>query len=403
MLRDCYHFLLAYLASVWYRHPSRVLTVVGVTGTKGKSTVVELLSAIFTAAGFKTAFYSSVRIKTGGAVETNRTGNSMPGRGRLQRFLRRAADAECRYAFIEVTSQGAVQHRHRFIEWDGGIFTNLAPEHIEAHSSFEAYRGAKLEFFRALARSPKLEKIAVVNGDDLEAARFLTAARAARVREIEVSAKARGAELGLSGAWITVPVNLENAALAAAYAEARGTPRDVIRRALDAFPGVPGRMEYVQHDPFAVVVDYAHTPDSLEKVYGFLKSQMSNVNSKKLICILGAAGGGRDKWKRPEMGSIAAQYCDEIILTNEDSYDEKPDSILDDVERGIHTNPSNQHPSVLRILDRREALKKAIGMAQPGDVVIATGKGSETSIHLARGEKIPWSEREVMEELLKLP
>lgn len=389
-----YHFFLAYLGNAWYRNPSRSLTVVGVTGTKGKSTTVELLSTIFEAEGSKTAFISSVRMKTGSVIETNRTGNSMPGRGKLQRFLRRAAESGCRYAFVEVTSEGIAKYRHRFIEWDAALFTNLAPEHIESHGSFEAYRDAKLSLFRALVHSPKSGKIAVVNGENTSAAFFLDAARAPGVREISVPVGTLGEELRLSGAWVTIPVNLENAALAAAYAEARDVPRHVIRRALDGFSGVPGRMEYVQARPFAVVVDYAHTPDSLRRAYEFMKRE----HRGRLICVLGAAGGGRDAWKRPEMGRVASELCDTVIVTNEDPYEEPPEEIMNAVAEGV---PDAKRGKVRIVPDRREALQVAIGEARAGDAVIATGKGSETSIRLSGGRKVPWSERDEIQKILQ--
>lgn len=157
--------------------------------------------------------------------------------------------------------------------------------------------------------------------------------------------------------------------------------------------GVPGRLEYVQQRPFAVVVDYAHTPDSLTRVYQFLKG----AHHGRLICVLGAAGGGRDRWKRPEMGKVAAELCDDIVLTNEDPYDENPESILNEIASGF-PHVRNFH----KILDRREALRKAISLAKPGDVVVATGKGSESSIHLAKGKKVPWNERQEIERMLTL-
>lgn len=399
-IKDRYHLAFAHLANLIYRNPSHELAVVGVTGTKGKSTTVELLAAIFDAAGEATAFYSSVRTKIEDVVEMNRTGNSMPGRGKLQGFLRKAAEKKCRYVFIEVTSQGVVQHRARFIEWDAALFTNLAPEHIESHGSFEAYREAKLGFFRMLAASPKTEKIAVVNKDDATSFLFLEAVRGGNVREISVSAKTFGAELQLNKGWISAPVNLENAALAAAYAEIKGVPRHIIREALNSFSGIPGRLEYVATEPIVAMVDYAHTPDSLSRAYEFLR----NAHHGRLICVLGAAGGGRDRWKRPEMGSVAAEFCDEIVLTNEDPYDEDPGQILSEIESGISNPPAGRasfQGSVFKILDRREALRKAFAEARPGDVVVATGKGSETSIHLAHGESIPWNERAEMMNILK--
>lgn len=404
-LRDRYHLALAFLGNLLYWNPSRDLAVVGITGTKGKSTVVELLAAIFDAAGKKTAFLSSVRVKVGDYVETNRTGNSMPGRGRLQRFIRRARTAGCEHVFIEVTSQGIGQHRHRFIEWDAAIFTNLAPEHIESHGSFESYREAKLSFFRSLRSSSKKARVSIVNADDPSAPLFLEASQASDVRVIPVHAKRFGQELRLTGEWIAAPVNLENAALAAVYAEGENIPRNIIRRALDAFPGVPGRLEYVVREPFAAVVDYAHTPDSLARVYEFLK----HTHRGRLICVLGAAGGGRDRWKRPEMGKVAAAFCDSIVLTNEDPYDEDPNQILSEIESGI-TNfqgsptKSRVHGSagtIFKILDRREALRTALAEARQGDVVVATGKGSESWIHMSRRRKMPWSEKGVIEEFFR--
>jgi UDP-N-acetylmuramoyl-L-alanyl-D-glutamate--2,6-diaminopimelate ligase len=194
---------------------------------------------------------------------------------------------------------------------------------------------------------------------------------------------------------MTVPVNRENAALAAAYAETKGIARDTIRRALNAFAGVPGRMEYVQKKPFAVVVDYAHTPDSLERLYAFLRTG----HRGRLVAVLGAAGGGRDRWKRSEMGRIAARSCDLVILTNEDPYDEPPERIIAEIAAGI---PSEVQEKVRTVPDRREALREALHEARPGDIVVATGKGSELAIHLARGKTVPWNEREVIEEFLRV-
>ena len=195
-------------------------------------------------------------------------------------------------------------------------------------------------------------------------------------------------------AWLQNDFNLENVAAAVAFAKSQDIPFDMIFRALEIFPGVSGRVEYIRKEPFAVVVDYAHTPESLEAVY----EAVSERKSRPLICVLGSAGGGRDKWKRPRMGAIAGQYCKEIILTNEDPYDEPPEQILDEIERGIFGAASETQYE--KILDRREAIAKALAIAKPGDAVVLTGKGSESFIHIAGGKRIPWNERAVVEELL---
>jgi UDP-N-acetylmuramoyl-L-alanyl-D-glutamate--2,6-diaminopimelate ligase len=183
------------------------------------------------------------------------------------------------------------------------------------------------------------------------------------------------------------------AALAAVYAYNFDMAKAVA--SLNSIESIPGRMEVIEApEGFRVVVDYAHTPDSLEAVYENLRPR-----AKKLICVLGAAGGGRDKWKRPEFGRIAAEYCDEIILTNEDPYDENPLSILEQIESGF-SQARNPKSEIRKILDRKEAIRQALTSASSGDIVVITGKGSETSIAVAGGRKIPWSDKDTVLELL---
>ena len=350
-MKSFYHYFLAFIGNILYGFPSRKIFVLGITGTKGKSTTVELINAILEAAGKKTALLSSIRSKIDQESEKNQTSMTMPGRFALQRFLRRSVNTGCEYAIIEVTSQGVLQYRHRFIDWDGALFLNLHPEHIEAHGSFENYRDAKARFFKDVARfSKKPRKFFYINEADQNQNYFSNAASdtgkiACFSREKFIENELNGGKEFI-GDWLSSDFNLENAAAATSFALSRGIAWPVIKNALTNFKGVPGRMEYVQREPFAVVVDYAHTPDSLEKIYQALTSE--NPNSKiqitnefqipksksDLICVLGAAGGGRDKWKRPEMGKIAARYCKEIILTNEDPYDEPPETILDQIAVG---------------------------------------------------------------------
>ena len=417
-VKNIYHRWIAFLGAWAYRHPSRRIFVIGVTGTKGKSTSLELINAILEAAGKKTALLSTVRRKVCGKSEVNTSGNTMPGRFAIQKFLYDAKGAGCEYALIEATSQGVLQHRHRYVDWDAAFFVNLAPEHIEAHGSFEAYRQAKVDFFRSLRFSRKPRRYFFINEDDPNRHYFEEAARDIPKNKIVFFSRDRfiHQELGgrydlaskesrrVLGDWLLADFNLENAAAAFAFAKQMKIDWGTIKGAFDNFRGVPGRLEFVQKSPFAIVVDYAHTSDSLKKVYETLRPEsLSPQSAGRLICVLGAAGGGRDRWKRPEMGRIAATYCDKVILTNEDPYDENPADILREMENGfLRAAPTRVKPQDhFHILDRKAAIKKGIELAERGDVVVITGKGSEPFIHVRRGKKIPWSDRGVVEEVLR--
>lgn len=389
----------------------------GVTGTKGKSTVLELINAILEAAGKKTALLSSIRIKIGNQSQKNYLGNTMPGRAFIQSFLRQAVNGGCEYALIEVTSQGISQHRHRFIKWDAALFTNLAPEHIEAHKGFENYRKAKGDFFKyvrnikdsrfkiaysaeavSAAKAGQDSRLFFINQDDPNAQYFIEAAKGGKI--ILYSKNILNSKFYILNPNLIGDFNQENIAAAVAFAESQGIGEETIKKAIEDFPGVPGRMEIIQTDPFTIIIDYAHTPDSLEKVYQTLRHQPVSSSTNKLICVLGSAGGGRDKWKRPKMGEIAGKYCDEIILTNEDPYDENPSQILSEIKSGIF-NSQFSISNVFEILDRKEAIRKAVSSAKKGDVVIITGKGCEPWLHLEEGRKIPWDERKIVEETIK--
>ena len=388
-----YHFLLSFTSSVFYGFPGKKLFVIGVTGTKGKTTTLEIIDDILTRSGERTALLSSLYIKIGGHKEKNLTDNTMPGRFFIQKFLKRAGKAGCKYALIEVTSQGVSLHRHRFIDWKMAAILNLAAEHIEAHGSFEKYREAKASFldYAAMKGAPIF-----VNEDDASADFFLERLQKLKVVLFSGSERSLGIASGIDkGVYLlSSDFNRENLALAVAVARGLGVKENFILETVKNFSGVPGRMELVQRDPFSVVVDYAHTPGSLERVYRALKESFRNKNSK-LICVLGSAGGGRDRWKRPEMGKIADRYCDQIVLTNEDPYDEDPREILADIRGGISSGRSEE------ILDRQEAIGRAIGGAGKGDVVVITGKGSESYIHIKNGARVVWSDTKATLKALK--
>lgn len=397
--RSLYHYFLAWLGNQIYNQPSKKIYVIGVTGTKGKSTVIELLNAILEAAGKKTAVSSSVRFKINGLSKPNLSGMSMPGRFFLQRFLFEASNVGCQYAIIEVTSQGILQYRHRFVDFDSIFLTNLEPEHIEAHGSYEKYRASKIRLFSDAAYySLKKQKLFFINSDARDNTYFAEAVKG--LGGIMFYNKKDVAALRIKTKLIG-EFNRENIAAAIAFARSRGIDWDTIRDAIERFDGVPGRLEFVQKIPFAVIVDYAHTPDSLEKVYLTVRKEVlkssSKKNSGRMICILGSAGGGRDIWKRPVMGEIAARYCDQIILTNEDPFEEDPTEIVDEIAAGII---GENKKKVKKIIDRKEAIRAAIKMAKKGDALIMTGKGCESSIRVAGGKTIPWNEKEVAIKIL---
>jgi UDP-N-acetylmuramoyl-L-alanyl-D-glutamate--2,6-diaminopimelate ligase len=377
-----YHFGLVFLGALIYGFPSRKLIVIGVTGTNGKSTVVHLVTEILEQSGFKIASLSSIKFKINKKEWPNMLKMTMPGRFKLQGFLRQTVKAGCKYVVLEITSEGIKQCRHRFIDFDGAVFTNLTREHLEAHKGFENYKEAKGKLFRALRKSRKKNKFAVFNADDKHSEYY--AKLVGDAKKYFYSIKNSKIETLLPGEF-----NIYNAAAAVEITKALGLSLRKTLRILKSIKEIPGRMELVIDKPFKIFVDYAHTPDALEKVYKTL--------GKGLICVLGAAGGGRDRWKRPEMGKIAINYCDEIILTNEDPYNEDPVSIIKDVEAGF-LEIRRSKIEVRKIIDRREAIHKALSLAKKGDTVIITGKGCEPWMCIEEDKKTPWDDRKVVRE-----
>ncbi|TSC75947.1 MAG: hypothetical protein G01um101430_117 [Parcubacteria group bacterium Gr01-1014_30] len=378
-LLSWYHFILAFLGAILYGFPSRKLKVIGVTGTNGKTTTTEMTARILEEAGYKVALVNSIRFKIGESEEPNMFKMTMPGRFFIQKFLRHAVKNGAKYAVLEVTSEGIKQHRHRFIHFDTAVLTNLNPEHIESHGSFEKYREAKEELFRSC------RNIHVINEDDPNANYFLSFSSAKKF-----TFGKEDKNLLLYSSKLFGEFNAWNAAAACKVGLSQGIDWDICKKAIEKVDKIPGRMEQVIAEPFKVFVDYVFIPNALEKVYQTIKSLVISHQSK-VICVLGAAGGGRDKWKRPVLGELASKYCQEIIVTNEDPYDEPPMEIIEQVAKGAGEKAQ-------KILDRREAIRRALELAKPGDTVVITGKGSEPWICVANGRKIPWDDRKVVFE-----
>ncbi len=395
-----YHAFLAQLGSILYGNPTKSLKIIGVTGTKGKSTTVYLISKIFESANEPIAAIGSLGFKIKDREWPNHLKMTMPGRFKLQKFFYEAKKAGCKYVVLEVTSEGIKQKRHLGINFDCAVFTNLHKEHLESHGSFENYYKAKQELFA------RTSNVHVLNADDKNVELFskfsskrtiFYGIETGDMRAMNLELESDKSSFDVYGIKFNINLggrcNVLNCLAALSVAAMYGIDLPRVKPVLESIKNIPGRMEFVQKEPFGVVVDYAHTPDSLEAVYKTLKK-----DSNKLICVLGAAGGGRDKWKRSEFGRIAGEYCDEIILTDEDPYDEIPKKIIEEIFSGLS---SNSKLKVQKIIDRREAIKTALTKAEQGDTVVITGKGSEISMAVAGGNKIPWSDREIVRELLK--
>lgn len=410
-LKNLYHFLLAWIGAVIYRHPSRKLVVIGITGTKGKTTSTELLRAVLQGAGKKIAMLSSAHIAYGDEIVTTPFHNTMPGRMFIQKFLRTALAKGCTHAVFEVTSQGVVQHRHRFIDFDVAALTCLHPEHIESHGGYEQYRGAKVQFFRDVARlSRKEQKYFFINTETGGDAQFFEESVRHPTgqghfgevvfynRENFVRNSLKG-EVGRVSEWLQSDFNLQNAALVYEIARALRVSSESILDTYKSFKGVSGRLEFIRAKGKTVVIDYALTPGSLRALYSYLTNRLTdqptNGSRGRLIAVFGSAGGGRDTWKRPELGKIADEFCDAIYLTTDDSYDEPTEAIIADIKKGI-----SHQEKVTVIVDRGEAIAAALRAAAPNDIVAITGMGSQTKTYGPKGVELDWSDRKAVEEAL---
>ena len=392
-----YHYAWAVLAALWYGFPARRLTVIGVTGTKGKSSVAEMLYAIFTAAGYETALAGTIRFVIGTESRPNLFKMTMPGRGFIQKFLAEARAKNCTHAIVEITSEAALQYRHLGLEFDALVFTNLQKEHLESHGSMENYFRAKFSIGEALVRSMKRPRRIIARADDTYGEKFLALPVENRLPfSLADISGAQTSDDGVSFLYggthfaLSHPGNFSilNALASIKTAEAFGIPLETCAKALKDLSRIGGRVERIETGQnFAVIVDYAHTPDSLRALY-------SAFPNRPKICVLGNTGGGRDSWKRPEMGRIADEACEKVILTNEDPYDENPRAIVDAMAKGMRRAPEI-------IMDRREAIRAALRAARANDIVLISGKGTDPFIMGARGTKTPWSDAKVVREELE--
>lgn len=401
MMQPVYHYLLTLIGAIIYGFPSQKIKVIGVTGTKGKSTTVEIINSILETAGYKTAVSGTIRFKIGNKERPNKYKMSMPGRFFMHKFLAEAVKEKCDFAIIEMTSEGSKLFRHKFIYTDAFVFTNLSPEHIENHGSFEKYREAKV---RMVDNLKKKVGLLVVNLDSEHANNFVERYQGPSIgfslREAQIDSTSP-ISFSYENVTYTSPLigefNIQNILAAIMTARHFDIPEEKIVEGIAKLKEVKGRAQFVPNNlGIEIVVDYAHTPDSLEAIYKAFSpsTALGAITHKKLLCVIGNTGGGRDKWKRPEMARIANKYCDQIILTDEDPYDENPIQIINEMKTEID-------PAKLEIeMDRKEAIKKAIQKSKEGDAVLITGKGTDPYIMRANGHKEPWSDFEKVQEVL---
>jgi UDP-N-acetylmuramoyl-L-alanyl-D-glutamate--2,6-diaminopimelate ligase len=401
---------LADAAAWWSGDPSLRLGVVGITGTDGKTTTSFLAVAALEAAGLSSGLIGTVATQIGAIREANPVHMTTPGSPLLQRTLRAMADAGNAVAVVETTSHGLAAERVRGIAYDVAILTNLTHEHLEFHGSWEAYRDAKLSLFERLAvgrTNPAKElggrrwpKAAIVNADDPNAGAFVGVAQEAGARIVtygtdptadvrathveEDAERLRIAFVAPSGpALVDLHLagrfNVHNALAVVALGEVLGLDPAAVRAGLAGVRGVPGRMERLAAgQPFGVVIDYAHSPASLEKVLGLL-APLAAARGGGVIAVFGSAGE-RDTEKRPMMGRIAAERARLVVVTDEDPRAEDRTAILDDIARGAEDGGKRRDRDLYVIADRPAAIEAAFERARPGDIVLLAGKGHEQSI-----------------------
>jgi UDP-N-acetylmuramoyl-L-alanyl-D-glutamate--2,6-diaminopimelate ligase len=406
-IKNIYHLAQAFLANIWLGFPSRKIKVIGVTGTNGKTTTVQMITRILEESSAKVAMASTINFKLGEKEWVNKTKFTTLSPFAVQKFIRQAVDAKCDYLVLETSSHSLDQYRVWGVKYQTAVITNVTREHLDYHQTMEKYRQAKLKLFEKA-------KVAIVNLDMENPEEFLQYENNKQIgyttknkdnkrveiiqaENIELKNEYSKFEIKNVEFKILLPglFNIENALAAISVGLSENISLEIMAKALEKIQGVPGRMEYVPNDKgLNIIVDYAVTPDSLEKLYALLKE--TNVNKGKIISVFGSCGE-RDRGKRPLMGEIVARYADYVIVTNEDPYHEDPQRIIDEVADGVRDKEEGKN--FWKIMDRREAIQKALQIAKPGDFVIVTGKGAEETMAVGK-QRIPWNDKLIIQEEL---
>ena len=415
-----YHYVIARLADLRYGRPSRKMIIIGVTGTKGKTSTANFLWSVLHADGIRAGLITTANVKIADREMLNTYHMTMPGRAAIQKLMADMVRAGCTHCIVETTSEGLKQFRHIGIRYDIGIFTNLTPEHLRSHDgSFEKYKEMKGRMFRALGKSKKriaghvATSLIVANADDEHVGYFthfpassvitygITPAADVQATNIthsrtsvEFSVGDNHFSLGILGAF-----NVLNALPSIIVAQRLGVTDDAIAKGLKELTMIPGRMEVIHGgQSFTVIIDYAHEKISMRNALSVARELAGSTH--RVISIVGAEGGGRDTDKRTHIGEIAAELSDVVIVSNVDPYDDNPDAIITDVISAARSKGKRLNSNCFAIADRRLGIRKALSSAKKGDVVIITGKGAEQSM-IIRSKRIPWDDRTVVREELK--
>jgi UDP-N-acetylmuramoyl-L-alanyl-D-glutamate--2,6-diaminopimelate ligase len=407
-----YHFYMALSGNIRFGFPGRKLIVIGVTGTNGKSTTVELVNSVLKANGIKTGMLSTVGFEIAGKRTDNTTNRTTLGRWQTQRKLHEMVEAGCTHAVLEVASEGIKMFRIWGIPFDVAVFTNLAPEHLNTHKTMENYRNTKGRLFANLAKAKKkgVPKTLIVNADDKEAKYFYGFDADRKItfglNNGEVWAtnlffdSKTEFELVDKGEHITVKselpakFNIYNMLAAYCVGKALDLDKKKVIKGIEAVKEVKGRMEEVPNKKgVQIFVDYAVTPDSFELLF----RELRRITKGKVLAVFGATGD-RDKEKRPKLGEVAAKLVDYIVLTDEEPYGENPSVIVDAIAEGVEKVRKSGFEI---LLDRKEAIRRAIELAKSGDTVVVTGMGHQKYRNIGGNKKIEWNEAQVIRDILK--
>ena len=418
-LISLYHLILAASAAFYYGWPSKKMIVVGITGTKGKTSAANFIWSVLMSGGYKTGLIGTANIRIGDIETLNKYHMTMPGRFILQKILKQMAGAGCKLAIVETTSEGIKQWRHFGIIYDIAVFTNLHPEHLQAHGgSFEKYKQTKGQMFASLAKGRRkfiggreIKKIIIANYDDLHKEYFLNfladkkitfgVTEGADFQADKIRNTRDGLEFFVGSTSYDINIlgkfNAYNALSAIAVGSLFNISKEKIQEGLKNLKNIPGRMERIDEGQnFLVFVDYAHEKEGMDAVLDTAMELVTEM-SGRIIVLLGAEGGGRDKSKRPQLGEIAAKKADFVVISNVDPYEDDPKEILEDIAVVAEKFGKIRGQNLFVIEDRREGIKKALSLAGENNVVLITGKGAEQLIIIG-GKHFPWDDRVVVRE-----